>query len=153
MGWFTDNPDSPEFRRKQEEERRRKAADRDRRIAKERAVADKLKKDKEKEVREQQRLEDEKAIKEQAEKFGHRPDAEHAKGGKEIFGLNRGSGAFGQSYRAPKDLGEWKIPGPTGYNPNAAREGHDDEASGRSSKGGGKGDSSSGGASPLKRPF
>ncbi len=151
---FLDDPNSPAARRAAEAEARRRADAQAREKKKREEKLEKQRREERMELQRQQREEDEKAINEMAKKFSGNQNSD----AKASTGLNRGPGlGSGTKYSNPNvQLGQGFGPGSAtqpGFNPNAPRVGHEDEAT--SAKGGKSGGGKDAGpAVPrLPRPF
>jgi hypothetical protein len=146
MGYW-DNPDSPENRRKQDAERRQRRADEERAEKKARDKAEKLRQEEKRAADKIKAEEDEKSIAEMQMKF-QGGQAQHGGTQKGKVGLNRGPG-FGGVTQRNQNIKFGAEPAKPGYNPNAPREGHEDEGSPKSGKSGADGS----GVPKLPRPF
>lgn len=146
MGFFWDNPDSPDVRRRQEADARRREEDKEREKKKAKAKLEKKLKEEKLELDRQRREEDEKAINEMAKKFLGDQGAKNKAG----QALNRGPGlGAGSMYKNPQvDLSQG-LPQP-GFNPNAPRIGHEPETQGKGSQ---KKDASGAVVPRLPRPI
>lgn len=150
MGIFWDNPDDAAARRRADAERRQREQERENRIKTERAKAEKIRQEQRAAERKAQQEEDDKAIAEMQKKF-QGDQSQKAKDAKAAMGLNRGPGlgSSGQAFRNPNVQLASGTPGPTGFNPNAPRSGHEDEVSGK----GGAGKAGANAGPKLPRPF